>query len=163
MAEEEYNRIIAWCKEHAVSIEIFEHAPVRTSAEAAAVRGAEVKQGVKALVVKFNRKGHEFFLVFAIPADKRLDWKKAKAVLQASDCRMATEQEVIEKTGCEPGGVPPFGHAHKLPIIADKKIFDQEMVEFNAGMKTRSLRLKSQDLKKVFDALGVAYFDVITP
>ena len=92
MGEAEYERIVQVFKDNQISIETFEHVAVRTSAEAALVRGADIKQGVKALVVKFKRKGNEFFLVFAIPADKKLDWKKAKTVLQANECRMATEE-----------------------------------------------------------------------
>ena len=108
---------------------------------------------------KCRRKGKEFFIVINIPADRILDWKKAKKALQANDCRLAQEHEVKEKTNCEVGGVPPLGDA--LPILADPKIFNEKTLEFNAGLKTKSIRVESNELKKVFDRLGVAYFDFV--
>ncbi len=133
---------------------------MRTSAEAAQVRGQPLSQGVKALVVKFKRGGKEFFAVLDLPADRKLDWKKAKQVLRAAEVRFANEQEVLAQTGCEPGGVPPFGHSNQLALLVDEKLFGQETVEFNAGLKTKSIRLASAGLKKVFDAIGTAYFDL---
>ncbi len=160
MAEEEYEKIIKLITEENVPFETFEHIAVRTSAEAAIVRGAEIKQGVKALVIKFKRSTGDFFAVCDIPADRKLDWKKAKIVFKATDARMATEEEVVEHTNCQPGGVPPFGHGKTLGIIVDPHVFDEETLEFNAGLKTKSVRIKSRDLKKVFEKIGVAYFDL---
>jgi len=143
-----------------VPFQAIEHEPARTSAESASVRGGEIANGVKSLVVKVKRKEREFFTVINLPADKKLDWKKAKAVLQADDVRFASEAEVAEKTGCEPGGVPPFGHSNDIAILVDRKVLERETSEFNAGLKTKSVRLATADLKKAFDSVGVAYFDL---
>ena len=85
----------------------------------------------------------------------------AKKVFQANDVRLAGSAEVLEQTGCEPGGVPPLGHAKKLAVLADPKIFMEEELIFNAGLKTKSVKIKSKDLKKVFDSVGTAYFDFV--
>ena len=51
------------------------HAPVFTSEEAAAVRGAPLSSGAKALIVKAG----DDFVLLVIPADRKLDSKLARA------------------------------------------------------------------------------------
>jgi Ala-tRNA(Pro) deacylase len=161
MSEAEFERIKKIFEDAGAQYEVFEHEPVRTSAEAAQVREQGLEVGVKALVVKFKRQGKEFFVVIDVPAHKKLDWKKAKKILQASEVNFAKENEVVEQTGCEPGGVPPFGHKNKLAVLVDPKIFEQDFLEFNAGLKTKSVRVGSKQLKKALDAIGAAYFDLV--
>ena len=160
MSQTEFEKVTQVFTSRGIPFQALEHEPARTSAEAAAVRGGEIANGVKSLLVKAKRKEREFFAVINLPADKKLDWKKAKAVLQADYVRFASEQEVIDQTGCPPGGVPPFGFANDLAILVDRKVLDRQTSEFNAGLKTKSVRLATADLKKAFDAVGVAYFDL---
>jgi prolyl-tRNA editing enzyme YbaK/EbsC (Cys-tRNA(Pro) deacylase) len=165
MAQTEYDSIVKTLRELNLPFQEFQHEQVRTSAEAAAVRGSKLSEGIKALVVQFKRAstpGKKWFAVIDVPADRKIDWKKAKAVLQASDVALAQEADVVAQTGCIPGGVPPFGHGQKLAIIADPSIFLQEYSEFNAGLKTHSIRIKSSDLKVALDSIGVAYLPVAT-
>ncbi|MBI5036079.1 hypothetical protein HZC09_01930 [Candidatus Micrarchaeota archaeon] len=161
MSESEFEKMEGILKEAGVTFEVMEHEAVRTSAEASKARGTKDSEGVKALVVKFKRKDKEFFVVINVPADRKMHWKKAERVLQAQEVMFATPEEVFENTGCEPGGVPPFGHLKKLPLLVDNKVFEEENSAFNAGLTTKSIKLKSRDLKKVFDSLGAAYFDLV--
>lgn len=160
MSQAECEKIKELLQSAGASFEEIEHEAVRTSAEAAAVRGQKLSQGVKALLVKFKRKGKEFFAIVDLPADKKADWKKAKKVLQASEVKLASEAEVLEQTGCEPGGVAPLGHKNKLPILVDPAVFAEEVVEFNAGLKTKSIRIASGELRKTLEKVGVAYFEL---
>lgn len=93
--------------------ETFEHEPVRTSEEAAALRdGYTLQQGAKAIIVraKVPNEGKKFIML-VMPADQKFDNTKVKQALHAKDIRFATEQEVEEITnGVKPGGVPPFGN-----------------------------------------------------
>src|SRR3989338_6008950 len=155
MAEAEFEKVTKTFADLGLPFTVLEHEPARTSLEAAAVRNGDIKDAVKSLLVKFKRKENEMFAVINVPADKKLDWKKAKAVLQADDVRFASEQEVIDQTGCPPGGVPPFGHAAGLAVLVDNKVLERQTSEFNAGLKTKSVRLATTDLKKAFDSVGV--------
>src|SRR4051812_37735220 len=80
------------------------HAPVFTSEEAAAIRGAPLASGAKALVVKAG----EPFLLLIVPADRKLDSKKAKSALGVKSLRFATAEEVEQVTTLRPGSIPPF-------------------------------------------------------
>lgn len=161
MSETEFAKIVSLLDAADAKYEVFEHEAVRTSEEAAAVRGSALKEGVKALLVKFKRKGKEFYAVLDIPADRKLDFAKAQKVLQAEgEVKFAKLEEVEEKTGCEAGGVPPLGHKNKLALLVDPRIFENEQLEFNAGLKTKSVRVEASGLKKAFEQAGAAFFEL---
>ncbi len=129
----------------------FTHEPVFTSEQASRVRGVELKSGVKALVLK-NGRGD--FLMVLVRADKRADLEKI-AKLEKSSVKLASPADVLEQTGCEIGSVPPFGFARPLKTYVDRDILNEEEVNFNIGLHTRSLRMAAKDLLKVIDAILV--------
>jgi Ala-tRNA(Pro) deacylase len=133
--------------------EIFEHEPVTTSEEAANIRtGYELHQGTKALIVKakVNQKEKEFIMVI-VPGDKKFDTSKLKNVFNISNVRFATESEVSEITsGIQRGGVPPFGNLFNLATYVDSSIFSNEKIIFNAGDRSVSIGMYSQDYKNIF-------------
>ncbi len=136
-----FDKIKAFLDQNNVSYEFKEHEPVRTSEEAAAVRGEDIKIGAKALLLKA---GTEFILA-VISAAKRIDSKALKRILGIKSLRFATADEVKAKTGCVPGGVPPFAQVFGLKLIVDKSIMQNEYMAFNAGEQTKSLKMKTQD------------------
>ena len=136
--------------DHNMWHERFEHAPVRTSEEAAALRpDYTLAQGAKALIVriKIPHEGKKFVMV-VVPGDEKFDVGLVKAATGANDLRFATEEEVGEITnGVKPGGVPPFGNLFGLPVYADENIFDYEKIIFNAGDRSVSIGMRSEDYK----------------
>lgn len=122
------------------------HEPVRTSEEAAAIRGEDLNTGAKALVIKLEE-GR--FALFVLPANKHLDWKKIKEILGVKKPRMATKEEAERLTQCKVGGVPPFGNVMNLETFFDTEIPQIPRVNFNAGLKTHSINIKSSDLIKI--------------
>jgi len=136
--------------------EAFEHAPVRTSEEAAKIRtGYTLQQGAKAIIARVKESGKgKRFVMFVVPADKRFDAGKIKNNLGLSDIRFATEQEIIELTqGVVPGGVPPFGNLFGLDVFSDDGIFKNEKIVFNAGDRSYSIAMISNDYKKVVNPI----------
>ncbi len=157
MSQEEVNRI----KEYFSKIDIhpiyLEHEEVITSEDAAKTRGFELKQGIKAIVLTNDLD----FVVANIPAHKKVGVKKVAEKLNWSKgkIRMASEDEVLEKTGCVIGAVPPFGHKEKLPILVDEEIYENTENAFNIGQRTISVKIKTTDIKKVFDEMNVIQGD----
>lgn len=119
-----------------------EHEPVRTSEEAAKIRGVDLKTGAKAMVVK--SKDQYFLLV--LPANKRISWKKVKTVLGVKDIRFATEEEAEKVTQVQMGSVPPFGNILQLPTFFDSEILKIDQLNFNPGSRRHSISMKSKDL-----------------
>lgn len=144
------SQIVKLLEERKVWFETFEHAPVRTSEEAAKIRdGYTIHQGAKAMIIRVKiTNTDKKFVMLVIPGDLRFDTAKVKKVLNAKDIRFATEDEVINITnGVQPGGVPPFGNLFELETVADPSLFENEKIIFNAGDKSFSVAMKSEDYK----------------
>jgi len=124
-----------------VPFEETHHSPVFTSAEAAAIRGAPLASGAKALVVKVGDR----FAVLVVPASRKLDNKRAKQSLGVRDLRFASKEELLDLTGLQPGAVPPFGSLFNLPTHADPALSEQPRINFNAGEHSVSLSLSWDD------------------
>ncbi|WP_163512188.1 aminoacyl-tRNA deacylase [Fodinicola acaciae] len=129
-------------KELGVAYKLSHHEPVATSADAARVRGVALSSGAKALLVKAN----EVYALFVVPANRQLDWRAVKATLTCKNARLATEEELLEKTGLIKGSVPPFGNLLGLPVYVDGDLGEEELVRFNAGSLTSSIEMPGGDL-----------------
>lgn len=137
--------------EHGAWFETFEHDPVRTSEEAAKIRiGYTIKQGAKAIIVRVKNFSNKYFAMLVLPGDQRFDNEKVKRIFDAKDIRFATEKEVGEITGgVQVGGVPPFGNLFDLKVVVDPSLFNNEKIIFNAGDRSCSIAIKSEDYKKI--------------
>jgi prolyl-tRNA editing enzyme YbaK/EbsC (Cys-tRNA(Pro) deacylase) len=132
--------------------ETFEHEPVHTSEEAAKVRtGYSLKQGAKAMIVRVKKSASEkFFAMLVVPGNRKFDVEKVKLLFGAKDIRFATEEEVGRVTGgVLPGGVPPFGNLFGLKVVIDPSLFENEKIIFNAGDRSFSVAMKSEDYGKI--------------
>ena len=141
------NRIVAKLKDADVEYQMMEHEPVRTSEEAAKVRGTKLSDGAKALVLKSKEYSDKYFMV-VVPADKQLDLDKAAKHL-GELVAVAKSDEVEAVTGLKVGSIPPFGRLLGFDLYFDKSMFGKETSVFNCGRKDRSIVLATQDLISV--------------
>lgn len=143
--QEQFEQIKNLLDSNSIKYKVSEHAPVYTSEDAARIRGEDVRTGVKALIFKCS----EGFILCLIPGDRKIDMKKLKALIK-SDAHLASAEEVLEATGCEIGSVHPIGSIMDVDkTYADRRIFDNEYVNFNAGLHTVSIRMRSKDFMKL--------------
>ncbi|HEY4493470.1 MAG TPA: YbaK/EbsC family protein [Candidatus Paceibacterota bacterium] len=142
----------------ATTYKSFEHAPVRTSEEAAKLRPEySLHQGAKALItgVRYqvlgtSEKRERKFVMLVVPGDMRFNEAKVKKELEIKEIRFATEQEVSEITGgVQVGGVPPFGNLFNLQTYADPGVLMNDEIIFNAGDRAFSIAMKSSDWKNL--------------
>jgi len=144
------NQIIELIKKSGFWYESFEHAPVKTSEEAAKIRvGYTLQQGAKAMIVKVKKSSTDNkFAMLVLPANLRFDNKKVKKLLQAKDICFATAEEIaIITNGVQVGGVPPFGNLFGIEVIVDPQLFKNEKIVFNAGDRSFSVAMKSADYR----------------
>lgn len=88
--------------------------------------------------------------------ERRID-KKALGrhfALTPKRVKLAGADTVIEQLGYAPGGVPPFGHRHTLPVLVDQAVIDLAEWEggriFGGGGDDRSmLELTVADLIRI--------------
>lgn len=114
------------------------HEPVRTSEEAAQVRGVSMSSGAKALVLEGEKSGKTILVV--IPAHKKVDFQKLK---ERTGEKFHFKENPFEAIGCVPGSVPPFGSVLGLPTFADDAL--EDILNFNIGLLTESLQLSKKD------------------
>jgi len=121
------------------------HEAVTTSADAAAVRGAELRSGAKAMLVK----GKSGFVLAVLAADRKVDWKLLAPLVGGKGARFANDEELREATGLTKGAVPPFGRLFGLRTIYDRSLLEVETVNFNAGTRTDSIAMSRADMIRV--------------
>jgi Ala-tRNA(Pro) deacylase len=143
--ENEARKILRIFEENNVNYWLYEHEPVYTSQEAAKVRKVELKTGCKSMILK-TRNGK--FILVNIAADKKIDLKKLEEIAGAG-LSFATKEEVLQTTNCESGSVPPFGKLFGLPTFLDESILENDFVNFNIGMLTRSVKISKKDLLRL--------------
>ena len=132
-----------------IEYEVLEHKPVFTSKEAAEVRGTELKQGTKALICKTE----EGFIQAVVSGANELDIDKLQKLTLYKKIELANAKEVRQATGCNIGSVPPFGNLFGLKVYFDKSVVDNDVVAFNAGQHTKSIKMKAKDLVKVVNPI----------
>jgi Ala-tRNA(Pro) deacylase len=140
-----FQRVTALLDQHAASYDVLQHTPVFTSEEAAQVRGTSLSSGAKALVCKMD----EQFVMFVLPADRKLDSKLARKALGSKGLRFATREEVLEITGLAPGSIPPFGSLFSLPTWCDAALASESRINFNAGDHAKSVSLEYDQWQRV--------------
>ncbi len=145
MAETVFNRVESFLKQHGITFQVLRHEPVYTSEEAARVRGTPLVSGAKALIVK----GEEGFVMFVVPADRKLDSHAVRRAKGWKKMRFATREEVLELTGLTPGSIPPFGSLFGLPTHCDERLSQNEIINFNAGDHGISVSMRYADYVQI--------------
>ncbi len=143
--KEEAGKILSIFKENNIKYQLYEHEPVYTSQQAATVRDVELKTGCKSMVLK-TKNGK--FVLANIAADRKIDLKKLEKLV-GSKLRFATKEEVLQVTNCEAGSVPPFGKLFGLPTFLDESVLENDFINFNIGVLTKSVKIRKQDLLKI--------------
>jgi len=135
------DRLTEALREAGIDFTLSSHREVRTSAEAAEVRGTSLHSGAKALIVK----GDHGFVMLVMPADMSLHGSAARRQIDSRRMRFATPEELLELTGLLPGSVPPFGSLFKLTTVCDERLADNDRINFNAGSRSRSIQMDYRD------------------
>jgi len=136
-----------------ISYKIFEHEPTPTSEIASRVRGTPLERGAKALVLRSRGR----FLMCVLPGNRKIDFRKVKKMIGSRKLSLATAEEVKNITNCVIGGVPPFGNLFNIPVYVDKRLLNNEFIDFNAGLQTISIEMKSDDLVRIINPI-LEYF-----
>jgi Ala-tRNA(Pro) deacylase len=97
----------------------------------------------------FDSKQAIFFLA-VMSAARLFDWKLLKKMTGGKSLRFASEEEVASTTRCVPGAVPPFGSLFHVRTLLDQSLIDQgNVINFNAGLRTRSVSMSVSDYLRV--------------
>jgi Ala-tRNA(Pro) deacylase len=137
--------LVTLLRDEGVPFRLTHHDAVTTSAEAAAARGAELRSGAKAMLVKVRAD----FVLVVLAAHRKVDWKLLKPLLGGKGARFATDEELREATGLSKGAVPPLGLILGVRTIYDRSLLEVDTVNFNAGTHTDSIAMARDDLVRI--------------
>ena len=145
MSQKTFEKIKELLDSKKIEYAILKHKPVRTSEEAAKVRGIDLKSGAKSMIVRSEGR----FYNFVLSAEKKINWSLVKEILKTNSVSLATPEEVMKQVDCEIGSVPPFCNIYGLKIYCDPSLLENEKIDFNAGLLNVSMNMKSEDWAKI--------------
>ena len=152
MAALNETRAILALKSYHIAYKLYEYptenGPV-SAMDVAAYMGFSTEQLFKTLVTTDHHGG---YYVFCLPAEARIDMKKAAQLVGARKLTMLDPSNFEELTGYVHGGCSPFGLKTDLPICVEESAFKQKSIYVSGGRIGLSMEINPQVLK---DTLNV--------
>ncbi len=146
------DRLDEFIARQGLDVRVAAHAEAAPTAEAAArILGVAVGDIVKTMVLVDGART----VAAVVPGDRRLDRRKAAQAAGAQKLRLATADEVLERTGWPAGGVAPLAFATPVTLIVDAALAaDPERVVIAGGGRIEVLvRIRVADLVRAGEAL----------
>jgi prolyl-tRNA editing enzyme YbaK/EbsC (Cys-tRNA(Pro) deacylase) len=152
-------RVRAAAEQRGVTIEVVSFdASTHTAQQAADAIGVQLGQIVKSVVFMApvdparDEAGLEPLIALVRGTD-RVDAGKLASAAARPRLRRATAREARDATGFAIGGVPPFGHEHKIAVIMDPALDGYEEVWAAAGTPSTVFAVAPGTLAMLADAL----------
>jgi Cys-tRNA(Pro) deacylase len=120
----------------------------RTAEDAARAVGCSVAQIVKSLVFLVDGSP----VVVLVSGTDRLDPQRLASAMGGERVDRADGDAVRAATGFAIGGVPPIGHAHRLPVLMDRRLLDHAVVWAAAGRPDAVFAAEPEALRRVAGA-----------
>lgn len=140
-----------------VAYELYEHAPVSTMEECAALDCCKGAAHAKNLFL-CNRQGTRFYLLL-IPADKAFKTSEFSKAMDVSRLSFGNEAQLLERLGITPGAVGPFALIHdserSVQLVIDEDLRGCARVAFHPNTNAASVILSMDALLKCMKALGI--------
>ncbi len=143
-------------KENEINYTLKEHPPVFTCEEAekhcSHVSGAASKN----LFLRDDKKRRYFLVV--VDSKKRIDLKALGEIFGLKRLSFASDNDLKEKLGLEPGAVSVFGllndSDNNVELFIDREFYEQPVVNFHPNRNTASVELKKDMFDKALKAMG---------
>ncbi len=127
-----------------VKYEVLSHERAMTAQEVAHSVHVTGKEVAKCVIVLADGQ----MKMVVIPAPRHFSPKKFKAHTNASDVRLAREDEFRHLfPECELGAMPPFGAMYGLPVYLDESLERYPEIVFNACTHTEAMKMSLTDFE----------------
>lgn len=114
--------------------------------ESARQLGVDVHAVVKTLVFETNEKKP---LIVLMHGDREVSTRNLARFLSVKSVEPVTPETASRLTGYLVGGTSPFGTRAKLPVYAEKTIFDLERIYINGGKRGFLVEIKPEVLNSL--------------
>lgn len=144
-------RLAAYIREQGIDARLINPgAEMPTVPLAAAALGVMPGQIVKSIVFE-GKKGPGVALA-VVPGDVKVDRAKVAAALGLPTLKLARPEVVLRSTGYEVGGVPPIGHAERIPTVVDSRVLGHTLVYGGGGDEHHMLSITPADIVRLTGA-----------
>jgi Ala-tRNA(Pro) deacylase len=145
-----YDKLIADLDAAGARYRLIDHAPEGRTDLVSALRGHDMAQAAKCLIVmvKIGKKQTRYVLA-VVPGDARLDLQAIKSLLGGSYVAFAAQDKAEELAGSQAGTILPFSYHPRLEVIADPALLDSPELYFNAARLDRSIALAADDYRRL--------------
>lgn len=131
---------------------VFEYLEKGGTLHSAEVLGVDEHSVIKNLVFETNEK---MPLIVLMHGDWQVSEKNLARALKVKSVAPATAEKASKLTGYIFGGTSPFGTKTKMPIYAEKTIFDLPEIFINGGKRGFLISINPQVLRDVLKIVEV--------
>lgn len=125
---------------------VFRHPGTVTSLEqAASERQQRPEQVVRSILFRL---GDGEFLMALVAGPAQVSWKRLRKYLGRSRVTMASEVEVLGRTGYRIGTVSPFGLPAPMRVLIDPSVVQETEISIGSGAPGTGIILASADLRR---------------
>lgn len=111
--------------------------------EAAKAVNASVADFIKSICLIDSE---DSLIVAIVKGEDRVSTGRVATTMNITKPRMATPQEILERTGYPCGGTPPIGF--QATFLIDTKVMERETIYAGGGSENSLLRISTKDLLK---------------
>jgi Ala-tRNA(Pro) deacylase len=149
-ADDTYGKLLTLLDEHNADYRVIEHAPEGGTEAVSALRGHELAQAAKCIIVmvKTGKKEKRFALV-VVPGDRRIDLAAVKALYCGTYASFASPENAEELAGSPSGTILPFSFDERLDLFVDPALLLHPEFYFNAARLDRSIALSTEDYRSI--------------
>ena len=118
--------------------------PCHSVAEAARAVNASPEELVKNICLLDS---DDQLITAIVKGEDRVSVSRIAKTLQREGLRLATPDEILEKTGYPCGGTPSFGY--QAMFLIDSKVMERELVFTGGGSETSLVKINTAELARV--------------
>jgi Cys-tRNA(Pro)/Cys-tRNA(Cys) deacylase len=141
-----FERIMELLAAVGVTAQVHEHAAVRTIEEAHQLAPHLVENLVK--TIAFEIEPGQRIVLAAVARDAQVDYKQLSVLLGCNRraLRLMPAARVEAELGFEVGGLGPFAVRPDIEVVIDQAVMAQPWLRCGAGLRTRTLQLRADDV-----------------
>lgn len=125
---------------------VFDYVEKGGTRHSAEVLGVDEHAVIKTLIFETNEKKP---LIVLMHGDRQVSAKNLARLLNVKSVSPAAPEKANKLTGYMVGGTSPFGVKTKMPVIAEKTIFELEKIYINGGKRGFLVSISPQVLRDV--------------
>jgi Ala-tRNA(Pro) deacylase len=144
-----HEQLLALLDHEGARYRVIEHAPEGRTEVIAQIRGNQIEQSIKSMVLQVRLRKENIYCLANVPGHCRVDLDGVRKYFGVDSVAFAEREKAQELTGCVIGAIPPFSFSDQLQLLADPFIQHNDEVVFNAGRLDRSIMMDLNDYLRI--------------